>query len=186
MNNEGTLGAVVGAVIAISAALLWNAIGKGGPSTNSPQVDEKLIDAPTLCIDAVGSKTGVRMLKVGIRKSSSGADETFLLPDPEQKNCAVQNGDVVTWISDTNIGEMSIRFVNDQGTGCALASTGSSINPIQGDTFSAPTSNKLVTPLSVTVDTTKLGNFYYCVMVKLEGSTTPVWTPKPAIIIKPT
>lgn len=185
MNNEGTLGAVVGAAIAIGAVLLWSAIAGRGTSSGEPQVAVSTVESPTLCVDAAGSKPGVRVLKVGVRKDPGGNDEAFVLPDPEEKSCALQNEDVITWIADTDIAAMTVHFVADKGTPCATAQPGSSPNPSAGDKLPAPTLNGVVAPRSITIDTSKTGDFYYCVEVKPAGSTTPVWTPNPAIIIKP-
>ena len=185
MNNEGTLGAVVGAAIAIGAVLLGGVIDGRGTSPGEPPVVDNTVEAPTLCVDAAGSKPGARILKVGVRKDPDGNDEAFILPDPEKKSCALGNDDVISWIADTDIAAMTVRFVTTQGVKCASAVVGASPNPIQGNEWSAPISYSVVAPLSITVDTTKTGEFYYCVKVQLAGSTTPIWTPKPAIIIKP-
>jgi len=186
MNNEGTLGAVVGAVIAIGAALLWSAIGGRGAPTNGPQVVESAVEAPTLCVDSTGSKPGSRVLKVGVRKDKDGNDEGFVLPDPDVKGCALRDDDVITWIADTNIAGMTVYFVKEQAVPCTSAQPGSSPNPSEGDKLPAPTLNGVVAPRSITVDTTQTGDFFYCVEIEVVGSTTPVWTPYPAIIIKPT
>jgi len=185
MNNEGTLGAVVGATIAIGAVLLWGLIDGRGTSPGEPPLVDNTVEAPTLCVDVAGSKPGVRILKVGVRKDLDGNDEAFILPDPEKKSCALGNDDVISWTADTDIAAMTVRFVEEKDVKCESALSGSSPNPAQGNELPAPISFGVVAPLSITVDTTKTGNFYYCVEVKPVGSITPIWTPKPAIIIKP-
>lgn len=174
MNNEGILGAVVGAAIAVGAGLLWVSVKNDGGTQPSP---EPSIKEPQLCSESATSAKTVSLVKIGLDKDDNGNDIVRVAHAGEK--CRLANGSVVTWSSDIALTDVRIIFVASIAEKCGSHNSGRSIST-KAEEFTAGKLGGIVTPIAVTADTSEKGDFYYC--VQANGS---LWTPNPAIIIKP-
>lgn len=173
MRSEGTIGAVVGGVIAIAAVAIAVSLIDRDQGAPSDRVDVA-VQPPSLCPPDGQKPQELAIIQVG-KKGTSPNEEAVVQPP---SRCNVTKEGWVTFIADTTVTDLTVRFVDRKpNEACKDAPLGDA--PGNDPEFTLSKGATGLLPYSYQLTATDKVEFLYCVIVN--GSVHP---PYPSIIIK--